>query len=233
MSDAAVARVAAAQRRRRRRRASRVLFVRFEDSEDMRARGESWTPRARRQVLRFANGRHGWRSLLGRDLVFRDADEEPLLGPRRLCPVVAIRLTRHAGATIDRDVGHIVGVGLSYTRFEASSDKPSLVVLRNENWHKAPAMARAAHQRTYRRYLINHEFGHALGITGHVDRDRVDAEGFPALMAQQTKGTAAPRGCYGAPRAELDGPLLETHRATVELWIQNHAQQQQQQQQRV
>ncbi len=70
------------------------------------------------------------------------------------------------------------------TRGEVSCENGNRVVLNAKRWLLG-ADAYGSDLKNYRRYLVNHEFGHALGY-GHVS---CPAAGKPApVMMQQTKG---------------------------------------------
>lgn len=78
------------------------------------------------------------------------------------------------------------------TRGEVSCQRGTKVVLNAKRWLRG-ATGYGADVAGYRRYLVNHEFGHALGY-GHLTCPR---QGRPApVMLQQTKGL---QGCRPNP----------------------------------
>lgn len=77
------------------------------------------------------------------------------------------------------------------------------------NWTSVPAPASTMTLENYRKYLVLHEFGHALGF-GHV---KCPSEGADApIMMQQTKG----------PTGGIDGPTCMLGAPHVTTWEINH-----------
>lgn len=191
----------------------------------------AWTPRERSRVLRFLNSARGWKRFLGPRFRVVDADTDVVVDASADAPV-AVTIERQWGRLIDRDTGARLGTGLNYCiHHHVTADghcdphcrkvpSPSCIVLREEFWRAAPAVARARAQRDYQRYVVNHEFGHAIGLMTHASRSAVDRRGRPACMAQQTLGTAAPRGCHGFPKRDLDGRLFVRELPEILAWLQ-------------
>lgn len=71
--------------------------------------------------------------------------------------------------------------GMSFTYIHKS---PCVIVFNKDNWDKKPDRFKQS-QSDYLTYLINHEFGHALGIHNHQQK----TTDLCPLMYQQTRGT--------------------------------------------
>lgn len=72
------------------------------------------------------------------------------------------------------------------------------------NWNSVPAPASSMSLEDYRKYLVLHEFGHALGF-GHVKCPHKGADA--PIMMQQTKG---PTGGVEGPTCKLRAPHVTT-----------------------
>ena len=71
--------------------------------------------------------------------------------------------------------------GMSFTTLHTD---PTFIVMNTKNWNSPPSSFTLSRDK-YRTYLINHEFGHALGLHSHQSRTKSNCP----LMYQQTRGT--------------------------------------------
>lgn len=75
--------------------------------------------------------------------------------------------------------------GLSYTDMGTSST-PAKIVLNRDNWDAVPAESYFTDLESYRKYVVNHEMGHAAFRLGHRNYPLIGCR-FASIMGQQTR----------------------------------------------